>query len=104
MVPIDQTNNSYIFPGLALGVVSSQARRISDEMIKAAALALADLSPASSLLPPLEDIRSVSRKVAGAVGRKAMQQGLSDLDEAQFETALEANIWEPVYVPYELEE
>jgi malate dehydrogenase (oxaloacetate-decarboxylating) len=103
-VPIDQTNNSYIFPGLALGVISSQARRVSDEMIKTAALTLADLSPVRTLLPPLEDIRSVSRKVAIAVGRKAMQEGLSDLDEDQFEAALQANIWEPVYVPYELEE
>jgi malate dehydrogenase (oxaloacetate-decarboxylating) len=108
-IPIDQTNNSYIFPGLALGVISSQARRVSDEMIKAAALALADLSPArrdksASLLPPLESIRSVSRTVATAAGRKAIQQGLTHLDEAGFEAALEANIWEPVYQPYELDE
>jgi malate dehydrogenase (oxaloacetate-decarboxylating) len=59
LLPIDQTNNSYIFPGLALGVISSQARRVSDAMIKTAALALADLSPArndkrANLLPPLE--------------------------------------------------
>ena len=69
LLPIDQTNNSYIFPGMALGVISSQARRVSDQMIKTAALALADLSPArqdkhSSLLPPLETIRAVSRTVA----------------------------------------
>jgi malate dehydrogenase (oxaloacetate-decarboxylating) len=109
MLPIDQTNNSYIFPGLALGVISSQARRVSDEMIKAAALALAGLSPArddkrASLLPPLESIRSVSRTVASAVGRKAIEEGLTDLAEADFDFALEANIWEPVYLPYELDE
>jgi malate dehydrogenase (oxaloacetate-decarboxylating) len=109
MLPIDQTNNSYIFPGLALGVVASRARRVSDGMIKTAALALAELSPArkdkrASLLPPLEGIRSVSRTVAGAVGRRAIQEGLTDVDEGGFEVALEANIWEPVYLPYELEE
>jgi len=108
-VSIDQTNNSYIFPGLALGVISSQARRVSDGMIKTAALALAELSPArkdkrASLLPSLESIRSVSRTVASAVGRKAIQEGLTHLDESGFEAALEANIWEPVYLPYELDE
>ena len=82
---------------------------MSDGMIKTAALTLADLSPArrdraASLLPPLEDIRSVSRTVAVAVGRKAMQEGLSDLTEAQLGAAIEANVWEPVYAPYELDE
>jgi malate dehydrogenase (oxaloacetate-decarboxylating) len=109
LVPIDQTNNSYIFPGLALGVISSQARRVSDGMIKAAALALASLSPAlhgknASLLPPLESIRSVSRTVATAVGRQALQEGLTPGDERGLESAIESNIWEPVYLPYELDE
>jgi malate dehydrogenase (oxaloacetate-decarboxylating) len=109
LLPIDQTNNSYIFPGLALGVISSQARRVSDQMIKTAALALANLSPArqdkhSSLLPPLETIRAVSRTVASAVGRQAIKEGLTAMDEREFEVALEANIWEPVYLPYELDE
>jgi malic enzyme len=44
-VPFAQTNNSYIFPGLALGILSSHARHVSDAMIKASALALAELSP-----------------------------------------------------------
>jgi malate dehydrogenase (oxaloacetate-decarboxylating) len=109
LLPIDQVNNSYIFPGLALGIISSQARHVSDEMIKTAALALAELSPArkdkgASLLPPLESIRAVSRTVANAVGRQAIRQGLTNVDEGAFEVALQANIWEPVYLPYELDE
>ena len=39
--PIAQTNNSYIFPGLAVGIVASKARRVTDAMIKAAAQELA---------------------------------------------------------------
>ncbi len=109
LLPIDQTNNSYIFPGLALGVISSQASRVSDAMIKTAALALADLSPArndkrASLLPPLESIRSVSSMVAKAVGLQAIHQGLTPGDESGFEAALASNIWEPVYLPYELDD
>ena len=39
--PIAQTNNSYIFPGPALGIVASKARGVTDAMIKAAAQELA---------------------------------------------------------------
>src|SRR5436190_917349 len=43
---VDQTNNSYIFPGVGLGVIAAQARRLTDTMFMAAAKALAALSPA----------------------------------------------------------
>jgi malate dehydrogenase (oxaloacetate-decarboxylating) len=105
-VRIDQTNNSYIFPGLALGIISSKARHVSDAMIKASAKALAELAPTkqnknANLLPPLSSIRSVSLAIARAVGRQAIQDGLSIVDEAQLEHELRANVWEPVYEPYE---
>jgi malate dehydrogenase (oxaloacetate-decarboxylating) len=99
---ITQTNNSYIFPGLALGIISSHARHVSDAMIKVSARALADLSPTrkdphANLLPPLSDIRGVSLKVARAVGMQAIQEGLADVDEAELEKELAANVWEPAY-------
>jgi malate dehydrogenase (oxaloacetate-decarboxylating) len=105
-VRIDQTNNSYIFPGLALGVISSKAGHVSDAMIKASAKALAELAPTrqnknANLLPPLSSIRSVSLVIARAVGKQAIQDGLTIMDEAQLERELTANVWEPVYEPYE---
>jgi malate dehydrogenase (oxaloacetate-decarboxylating) len=105
-VHIDQTNNSYVFPGLALGIVSSRAKHVSDAMIKASALTLAGLSPTrrdkkASLLPPLATIRSVSLEVARAVGKQAIRDGLAGVDEAGFERELADNVWEPVYQPYE---
>jgi malate dehydrogenase (oxaloacetate-decarboxylating) len=107
--PYAQTNNSYIFPGLALGILSSQARHVSDAMIKSAALALAELSPThrdkeAGLLPPLAGIRSVSQTVARAVGRQAIREGLAGVDEAGLEQELAANFWEPVYETYEYRE
>ena len=109
LIPIDQTNNSYIFPGLALGIVASKARRVSNEMVKTAATTLAELSPAKknperSLLPPLEEIRSVSKAIANAVGRKAIEQGVSTLRAVDLAATIDANVWEPVYLPYELED
>jgi len=105
-VAFAQTNNSYIFPGLALGIISSRARHVSDAMIMASMQGLADIVPTrkdknAALLPPLTAIRAVSRTVARAVGSQAIKDGLAQVDAARFEKELEANIWEPVYEAYE---
>jgi len=100
---IAQCNNSYIFPGLGQGVIASGARRVTDAMFLAAARALADLSPARNdptapLLPPLEQIVPVSRRVARAVAAEAQTEGLiapgpsDDLDRR-----IAAHWWEPRY-------
>ncbi len=78
--PIAQCNNSYIFPGIGLGVLASRAKRVTDEMLMASSRALAECSPLAingtgSLLPPLEEIQQVSKKIAFAVAKKAMEQG-----------------------------
>lgn len=105
-VPIDQTNNSYIFPGIGLGILSVDARRVTDTMFMAAAKALAELSPARQsrsgrLLPPVSELRSVSFAVAKAVALQATNDGVaSPLDERTLESRIRANVWEPVYLPY----
>jgi malate dehydrogenase (oxaloacetate-decarboxylating) len=102
-IPIAQCNNSYIFPGMGLGVLASGARRVTDEMFMAAAQALADCSPAridlhAPLLPPLEDARRVSRRIALAVGTKAQQQDLAaPTTAAELECRVAARCWEPRY-------
>ncbi|MGB6132011.1 MAG: NAD-dependent malic enzyme [Acidobacteriaceae bacterium] len=105
---IDQTNNSYVFPGLALGIVSARARRVSDTMIMTAAQALAKLSPVEqnrngNLLPPMAKSREISRVIAMAVAKQAIAEGLSDLKDKDVEAAVAANVWDPVYVRYERE-
>jgi malate dehydrogenase (oxaloacetate-decarboxylating) len=106
-VAIDQTNNSYIFPGLALGIIASKAKRVSDRMVMAAAKELARLVPTqkdkkASLLPSLSDSRQLSRSIARAVGRQAIQDGQAQVaGEDSLDRELQANIWEPEYVPYE---
>ena len=84
---VDQTNNSYVFPGIGLGAVAVQARRISDGMLMAAARALADLSPSKNnprgnLLPPVTELRDVSFRVAQGVAIQARKEGLADAFEA----------------------
>ncbi|MFT6269341.1 MAG: malate dehydrogenase (oxaloacetate-decarboxylating) [Alphaproteobacteria bacterium] len=104
--PIVQCNNSYIFPGIGLGVIASKARLISDEMIMAASNALALESPlakgeSDDLLPRLTQISSLSRKIAFAVGKVAMEQGLAlTLSDEALERRIESNVWHAEYRPY----
>jgi malate dehydrogenase (oxaloacetate-decarboxylating) len=107
-IPITQTNNSYIFPGLALGILASKAKRVTDTMVKAAAEELVRHLPTqkdkrASLLPPLAGARQLGRMIGQAVGRQAMLDGQAQVaNEEALERELGANIWEPVYLPYEL--
>jgi malate dehydrogenase (oxaloacetate-decarboxylating) len=106
-ISVTQTNNSYIFPGLALGILASKAKRVTDTMVKAAAEELVRHLPTqkdkrAGLLPPLAGARQLGRMIGQAVGRQALLDGQAQVaNEEALERELEANIWEPVYVPYE---
>src|SRR5882724_8442422 len=78
VIKIGQCNNSFIFPGVGLGVIASGARRVTDAMFVAAAQVLSAFAPASHdpeapLYPPLESVRDISRSVALAVGAEAQK-------------------------------
>jgi malate dehydrogenase (oxaloacetate-decarboxylating) len=106
-VRISQVNNSFIFPGMALGILVSRSTRVSDAMIMASAKALAGLSPAvadpgAPLLPPIADCRKVSLVIAEAVAQQAIQDGTAEaVDEAILRERIRDYVWEPVYQPYE---
>ncbi|HVW01864.1 MAG TPA: oxaloacetate-decarboxylating malate dehydrogenase, partial [Planctomycetaceae bacterium] len=103
--PIAQCNNSYIFPGLGLGILACGAKRVSKRMLMAAARALAERSPArtnpaGTLLPALADSRRVSREIAIAVATAAFDQGLATLgDKSQVAALVDAKVWHPRYLP-----
>ena len=103
--PIAQSNNSYIFPGLGLGILAVKARRVSDDMFMVASVALSECSPAladpqAALLPPLDHIRAVSRSIAVAVARQAQAEGLAQQTTAEeLENLVDATSWEPQYSP-----
>jgi malate dehydrogenase (oxaloacetate-decarboxylating) len=102
---VDQTNNSYIFPGVGLGVIAVRARRLTDTMFMAAAKALAALSPArhdtgGNLLPPVTALREVSIAVARATAVQARKEGLTDVTEDNIDAAIRAKMWSPKYLPY----
>ncbi|ACA85196.1 NAD-dependent malic enzyme [Shewanella woodyi] len=103
---IAQCNNSYIFPGIGLGVLSAGAKRVSDEMLMASSRALAECSPLAlngegPLLPPLEEIHQVSKHIAFAVAKVAVEQGhaLPCTDELLAQS-IENNFWTAEYRRY----
>ena len=102
--PIGQANNVFIFPGLGLGAIVSQAGGISDAMVLAAARTLAgEVSAvrleAGALYPPISDLRSVSRAITLAVAREAIRSGLASPVE-ELEAEVDAAMWWPAYAPY----
>jgi malate dehydrogenase (oxaloacetate-decarboxylating) len=106
-VRVSQVNNSFIFPGLALGILVSEARRVTDGMIMAAAKALAGLSPSRTnsnapLLPAVGDSRRVAIVVSEMVARQAIAEGVADIkDDEGLQKRIRDYVWNPVYVPYE---
>ena len=104
--PIAQCNNAYIFPGLGLGVIAIKARRITDGMFMAASEALASCSPRISdkmgmLLPPLKEIHDVSKNIAIAVAKQAIEEGVaSPVAESEIADLIERNFWLPEYRDY----
>ncbi len=103
---IGQCNNSFIFPGVGLGVIASRARHVTNEMFVAAARVLCDMSPAltdpsEALYPKLEFVREISQRVALAVGLEAQKAGLSTVTSREaLEKAIELKMWKPHYISY----
>jgi malate dehydrogenase (oxaloacetate-decarboxylating) len=97
----------FVFPGLALGILVSRARRVTDGMIMAAARTLAGLSPSRTdksapLLPPIAESRKVALVVSEAVARQALTEGVAAIDDAaSLPDRIRGYMWNPVYVPYE---
>ncbi|MCF1440076.1 MAG: oxaloacetate-decarboxylating malate dehydrogenase, partial [Shewanella sp.] len=103
---IAQCNNSFIFPGIGLGVLATRANHVSDEMLMASSRALAECSPLAKygeggLLPRLEDIHEVSKYIAFAVGKAAIEHGLAlPKTDDLLKLAIEKNFWKPEYRHY----
>jgi len=101
-----QGNNSYIFPGVGLGVVASEARLVTDEMFFESSKALADEVSKEDLsqgriYPPLSRIRDVSVAIAAAVAEVAYRRGLTDKPRpSDLVGTIRATMYQPEYRSY----
>ncbi|WP_303267569.1 malolactic enzyme [Streptococcus vestibularis] len=98
---IGQANNALIYPGLGLGMLASEAKLLTDEMIGAAAHSLSGIvnpgQPSAPVLPPFQYVADVSIKVAEAVAKKAQEQGLAQAEETDMAKAVRDLKWYPKY-------
>jgi malate dehydrogenase (oxaloacetate-decarboxylating) len=105
---IGQANNVFVFPGLGLGAIAAETRAITDRMFLLAARTLADaVTPerqeTGALYPPVAKLRAVSRSIAVAVAREAVDAGVAGISpssDEELEATVDAAMWWPAYVPY----
>ncbi len=102
---IGQANNVFIFPGVGLGAVVSEASEIDDEMFSIASRTMADcVSPerldAGAIYPHQSELRAVSYKIACAVVRYARDKHIGrHIPDDKIESVVRNAVWEPDYVP-----
>jgi malate dehydrogenase (oxaloacetate-decarboxylating) len=103
---VDQVNNTYIFPGLGLGVLAVKARHVSDGMFAAAARALGEMTDVNAegpghLLPSIDKLRQVACEVGRAVALQAREEGHCDaFDDEALGNMIEQCLWSPGYRRY----
>ena len=98
---VAQVNNAMLYPGLGLGAIVSRASRISDGMFAAAASAVSSMvtvrQQGASLLPHIDDLRSVSATVAVAVAEAAVGEGLARAEMTDIVQQVQDAMWQPQY-------
>lgn len=98
---IAQLSNAMLYPGLALGAIVARARCVSDGMFSAAANAVSSLvvvrNPGASLLPHVDDLRSVSVTVAAAVAEAAEAEAVSGVILPDIIQQVQDAMWQPEY-------
>ncbi|KAK6940978.1 Malic enzyme, NAD-binding [Dillenia turbinata] len=110
----NQGNNMYLFPGIGLGALLSGSRIISDGMLQAAAECLAEYMTDEEVLkgkifPSISSIRDITKEVAAAVIREAIEEDLAEghremdaselrkLSQEEIVTYVQNNMWSPEY-------
>jgi malic enzyme len=95
-------HSAFVFPGVGLGVLVSEAREVTDGMLAAAAAALAEHTSEEdlgngTLFPPIRELRAVAARVAEAVVRQATREDVARNPPKEPAAAVAAAMWEPAY-------
>ncbi len=101
---VGQGNNAFIFPGVGLGAMVARAGKVTDNMLTAAAEALADYTDPVRLMegavyPSIKTLGRASKHVATAVASQAVKDGVARRELADPAEAVAEAVWEPRYLP-----
>ncbi|EAC9147402.1 NAD-dependent malic enzyme [Listeria monocytogenes] len=98
---IGQANNALLYPGLGLSALVTRAKYITDGMLAAASMAVAEqISPnkaGAALLPHVRTLRETSRAVAIAVANQAIKENIHQVELTNVTEAIEREMWQPIY-------
>ncbi|KNC55165.1 malic enzyme [Thecamonas trahens ATCC 50062] len=99
-----QGNNCYVFPGIGMGTVLARASEVTEGMINAAVVALAECVTEDDLAlgriyPSIDAIRSISARIGAAVARRAVEDGVSSINVDMSDDELVKFVEEAMYVP-----
>ncbi len=112
-IRIGQCNNFFVFPGIGLGIIASGAKEVLPSFFTAAATAVVNNIEDEDikkgiLMPRIEQVRKISRDVAVAVGKAAIDAGVCketpfsrfnhDNDISKLELIVDNMRWTPKYV------
>jgi malate dehydrogenase (oxaloacetate-decarboxylating) len=98
---IGQSNNALVFPGIGRGVIIAGARRVTKNVLSAAAKAVASKTdptgPGAALLPGMENLREISTAVAAAVYHAAVQDAVATKEHHDLVRSILDIMWIPEY-------
>ncbi|ECC1878618.1 NAD-dependent malic enzyme [Listeria monocytogenes] len=98
---IGQANNALLYPGLGLGALVTRAKYITDGMLAAASMSVAEqIAPnkaGAALLPHVRTLRETSRAVAIAVANQAIKENIHQVELTNVTEAIEREMWQPIY-------
>jgi malic enzyme len=102
-IVIGQANNAFVFPGVGLGAILSEAREVTDSMFTVAADRLASVPSESdlatgSLFPSVRDLRPVTAVIAEAVIKEARDCGVGKkIPDSEIPALVAGAMWKPEY-------
>lgn len=105
---IGQGNNAFIFPGLGFGAILANASEVTEQMVMASSMALAEYTEEKHLArglvyPPISELQEVSIRVATRVIAQAFADGVARTEKLTPETAesyVRRHFWRPRYLPF----
>jgi len=104
---IGQGNNVFIFPGVGLGAIVSEATEVPESFFMVAARTLAEcITPdrleANALYPDQSRLREISARIAANIVREAKRLNIGRMiPDGDIDQLVRDSMWYPEYMPYE---